>query len=297
MQKPKFVSMKKSTSQNINIFRDFSDIFSRSVVHAVLQGDFEDVNIKLKRYKSRLPQSASQTYAKLYKYAYLLLEKHYQNEYVFKNAFLTHWLIKEIGQTDSVVFNEFNAGQSIADLAMFNGTSRAFEIKTDLDSPSRLQKQIEDYKKAFNEVYLIIHESNYHIYRKYKNEVGLIIFNPNMQNRFEFVKKPIQNYKLDHSVLMQMLHTQEYKTIVKDYYHDLPQMNSFNQYKVCLNLIKQIPIEEFNTLFLEQIKTRKVEKTFSSHRYKELNQICLALKLNKYQKHNLISNLKQPVKF
>lgn len=289
--------MNKNTPDYINIFRDFSDIFNRSAVHAVLQGDFEDINIKLKRYKNQLPHSASQSYTKLYKYAYQLLEKHYQNEYVFKNAFLTHWLIKEIGQTDSVVFNEFNASQSIADLAMFNGTSRAFEIKTDLDSPSRLQKQIEDYKKAFNEVYLIIHESNYNTYRKYKNEVGLIIFDPNKQNRFEFVKKPIQNYNLDHSVLMQMLHTQEYKTIVKNYFDDLPQMNSFNQYEVCLNLIKQIPIEEFNALFLEQIKTRKVEKTLSSHRYKELNQICLALKLNKSQKHSLINNLKQPVKF
>lgn len=289
--------MKKSTSQNINIFRDFSEIFTRSVVYSVLDGNFADLNSKLKRYKNELPKSASLTYLKLYRYAYQLLETHYQNEYVFKNAFLTNWLIKEIGHTDSVVFNEFNASQSIADLAMFNGTSRAFEIKTELDSPTRLQTQIDDYKKAFNEVYLIIHESNYHLYSKYKNDVGLIIFDPKRQNKFDFVKEPALNHNLDHKVLMQILNTPEYKDIVEIYFEELPQMNSFNQYDICFNLIKQIPIEELNVLFLEQIKKRKLEKTLSSYNYKELNQICLALKLNKNQKKCLISNLKQPVKF
>jgi len=289
--------MKKSISQNINILRDFSEIFTRSVVYSVLDGNFSDVNNKLKRYKNELPKSASLTYLKLYKYAYQLLETHYQNEYVFKNAFLTSWLIKEIGHTDSVVFNEFNASESIADLAMFNGMSRAFEIKTELDSPTRLQTQIEDYKKAFNEVYLIIHESNYHLYSKYKNDVGLIIFDPKRQNKFDFVKEPALNHNLDHKVLMQILNTQEYKDIVEIYFEELPQMNSFNQYDICFNLIKQIPIEELNVLFLEQIKKRKLEKTLSSHNYKELNQICLALKLNQNQKKCLINHLKQPVKF
>lgn len=39
---------------------------------------------------------------------------------------------------------------------MFNGKSKVFEIKTILDKEYRLSNQLQEYKKLFNEVYIIV---------------------------------------------------------------------------------------------------------------------------------------------
>jgi hypothetical protein len=281
--------------RDLNLLRDYSSIFTRSEAISMLKGDFSSINIKIKRHSKNIPNSAFSSYSKFLKHAYGVLENSYQNEYIFKNSFLTHWLINELGKSESIVFNEFRAGKSVADLAMFNGVSKAFEIKTQFDSDQRLQGQIDDYKQVFNETYLIIPKSKVELYRKYDKAVGIILFDDDKIGKFEILRKSILIENLNPSLLMEILNTNEYKEIIKSYYGELPKMNSFNQYKISFDLIKSIPIFELNQLYLEQIKKRKLEKILSKHSYKELNQICLSLKLKEKQKRNLIENLKQPI--
>jgi len=281
--------------KDLNLLRDYSSIFTRSEAISMLKGDFSSINVKIDRHSDKIPNSAYDSYLKFIKHAYRVLENSYQNEYIFKNSFLTHWLINELGQSNSIVFNEFRAGTSVADLAMFNGISKAFEIKTEFDSDKRLQGQIENYKQVFNETYLIIPKSKVDLYRKYDEAIGIILFDDNKTNKFEVFRKSVTIESLNTSMLMEILNTKEYKEIVESYYGKLPKMNSFNQYKICLELINSIPTVALNQLYLEQIKNRKLEKILSKHNYKELNQICLALKLKKKEKRNLIENLKQPI--
>lgn len=281
--------------KDINLLRDYSAIFTRSEALSILKGDFNSINLKIERHHKEIPYSALSSYSSFLKYSYKILEKHYQNEYVLKNSFLTNWLIEELGKSDSIIFNEFRIGGSVTDLAMFNGVSKAFEIKTEYDSDQRLKGQIENYKEVFNETYLIIPKSKLNTYKKYKKDVGIILFDNASKDKFEFYKKSELRENLNPTILMQILNTHEYKRIVEIYFGELPKMNSFNQYKVCFELIRSIPIDEFNQLYLEQIKNRKLDKVFSLHAHKELNQICLALKLKQKEKRILIQNLKQPI--
>ncbi|WP_240793813.1 sce7726 family protein [Antarcticibacterium arcticum] len=251
--------------------------------------------MKIDRNYKKIPKSALNSYSSFLKHAYQVLENHYQNEYVFKNAFLTDWLIKELGKSDSIIFNEFRIGGAVSDLAMFNGISKAFEIKTEFDSDQRLKGQIEYYSQVFNETYLIIPKEKLNMYKEYRKDVGIILFDNKNKEKFEFYNKAKFREKLNPTILMQILHTNEYKEIVEKYYGELPKMNSFNQYKLCYNLIKAIPINELNQMYLEQIKKREFDKILSLHTYRELNQICLALKLKKKEKRCLIKNLKQPI--
>ncbi|MDM6752243.1 sce7726 family protein, partial [Escherichia coli] len=46
---------------------------------------------------------------------------------------------------------------SIVDVAVFNGTSTAYEIKTEYDSPKRLITQAPDYLDVFDKVYIVTH--------------------------------------------------------------------------------------------------------------------------------------------
>ena len=182
-----------------------TDINNRAI-HVALLGNYD---VKIDRHSEKIPNSAYGSYLKFIKHAYSVLENSYQNEYIFKNSFLTHWLINELGKSNSIVFNEFRAGTSVADLAMFNGISKAFEIKTEFDSDQRLQGQIENYKQVFNETYLIIPKSKVNLYKKHDEEIGIILFDDNKVGKFEIFRKSVAIENLNPSLLMEILNTKE----------------------------------------------------------------------------------------
>lgn len=238
----------------INQLRDYSSLFSRGQVLSWLKMDFSSINYKIERYDDKWLNSQNQTYLDYLKYVYSILADNYQNEYVFKNEFLNNWLIKELGETNSQIFSEFRVGNSIADLVMFNGCSKIFEIKTELDTDSRLTLQLENYEKAFNQIFLIIPKSKVHIYEKQDASIGLITYDPSSENLFSIYRNATLNLDIEASAIMSILHTNEYKSIVRGHYGYLPQMTSFNQFKVCSELIFEIPKEKLHKLFIDEMK-------------------------------------------
>lgn len=280
---------------HINQLRDYSSLFSRSEVLAWLKMDFTSINHKIDRYDEKWLKSKKATYLDYLKHVYSVLLNNYQNEYIFKNEFLNKWLISELGEVYSQIFSEFRVGDSIADLAMFNGCSKIFEIKTELDSDARLSLQLENYRKAFNEIYIIIPNSKLSNYAKYDKTIGLITYDPNSENSFSLARNAISNYEIEPSTIMSILHSKEYKSIVNNYYGYLPEMTSFSQYNICRELIFKIPKEDLNSLFIAEIKKRGINNTLSPRYYKEFNQLFLALKMNRDTKYKMIDILKTPI--
>lgn len=280
-------------SFQINQYRDFSILFSRSEVLRWLSGDFSSIDLKLQRY-NLIDKYRGNSYLKLLKNTYKVLETNYPNEYILKNEFLNKWVKKELGSKDSLVFNEFRIGKVIADLAMFNGISKAFEIKTILDKEQRLSNQLLEYKKIFNEVYIIIPKTQIDKYIDFDSTVGIIVYNSSSKD-FDLIRKPVENKHIDVNVLMEILHTKEYLKIVQKYYGNIPNMSVFDQFDVCKELISKIPTKELNSLFLKLMKERKVNNLFFNKINNEFNQICLSLNLSKDQKDNLVYQLKSNI--
>lgn len=274
---------------SINQLRDFSSLFSRSEVNRWFKDDFESIDLKLKRYKLS-EKNKGNSYLNVLRQTYKLLEKHYPNEYILKNEFLTQWLKEELGNNHSIIFNELRIGKAIADLAMFNGKSKVFEIKTILDKEYRLSNQLREYKKLFNEVYIIVPSQILSKYIDYEKGIGIITYDSDSK-KFQLVQKSIVNKNIDTNVLMEVLHTKEYVSIVNDYYKVTPEMNSFNQFNLCKELIAQIPDEELNKLFISTMKKRNVNNLFFNKINREFNQICLSLNLEKVERDHLIKKL------
>src|SRR5690606_34922355 len=107
-------------------------------------------------------------------------------------------------------------------------------------------------------------ESQLDKYKKYSEAVGLISFNPRCENAFSFHRDAKFNDGIDPKTLMTVLHTKEYKSIVKSYYGHLPEITSFNQFKICSDLINKIPKLELNALFIDEIKKRGAKGPMSS---------------------------------
>ena len=286
----KIIKLKKT--YQINQLRDYSTLFSRSEVNRLIKSDFNSINLKIKRYDSNL---IDKNFNYL-KYIYKIMRQFYANEYIYKNEFLNKWLIKELGTSQSIIYNELRLGKAIADLVMFNGCSRVFEIKTLLDKEYRLSSQLNEYKKVFNEIYLIVPDSKLDLYNLYDESIGLITYNQELKE-FVLHRNAIKNLNIDSNSLMQMLHTKEYRAIIAEHYGEIPSCNDFQQYQICKNLMEQIPSLELNSLFIQTMKKRKINNDFSSKKFEEFNQICLSLNLDSKQKTKLFSNLSSPISY
>lgn len=284
--------MGRKVEFSINQLRDYSSLFSRSEAKLWVNGDFNSIDKKINRYDCNWTNYKNATYADYLKYLYKILEDNYPNEYIFKNSFLNEWLINELGNNNSKVFNEFRVGNSVADLVMFNGHSKVFEIKSELDTDNRLELQLENYRQAFNQIFVIVPESKIYNYEKYDQSIGLISYNKIRLHKFQLYRNAEVNYNIDAKTIMNILHTKEYKSIVQNYFGTLPKMTSFDQYVICEELVCKIPTRDLNSLFIEKMKERFFNPNISKRNYKEFNQINLSLKLNKNQKEKMILNLK-----
>lgn len=273
----------------VNQLRDYSTLFMRSEITRILNKDYSSISKKAQRYDENLVGKGV-NYLRYYRYIYKVLGKNYPNEYIYKNEFINQWLRNELGSTNSVIFSEFRIGKAVADLAMFNGTSKVFEIKTALDKESRLSGQIEEYKKIFNEIYVIIPSTCLEKYITFEKNIGIISFD-SANGSFRMERKANINPVPDKRAIMEVLYTAEYKNIVESYYGFLPKMTDFTQFEICYRYISRIPADMLNDLFVSTIKKRDINNLFFNKKNSELNQVCLSLNLNKQQRDRLLCNL------
>lgn len=245
--------------------------------------------MKIYRHDPTMLQKKS-TYLDYLKHVYSILARFYPNEYVYKNEFISKWLLEEIGVTGSVLFNEFKLGKAVADLAMFNGVSKVFEIKTLLDKEARLSNQLEQYGRIFNEIYIVVPEMKSHLYLKRDPTTGIIVYD-SATSSFSLVREAQHREDIDVDVLMEVLHTHEYVAIVEKYFGHKPEFHDFNKFQVCKELIKQIPCGILSKQFVTLMKQRKIHNAFSK-REKQFNQISLSMNYTAIQKRQLLSNLR-----
>ena len=179
---------------------------------------------------------------------------------------------------------------------MFNGTSKAFEIKTELDSNKRLTNQLADYRRIFKESYIVTHEALVEKYIKEDDTTGIIALGSN--NKFlkmTEIRPAIINPEINSETLIRSIRTDEYKAIVKEYYGFLPEMNSFNMFEICSDLIKEIPVETLNLLFIKQLKKRKSNTIKINSFFKELRQLGLAMNIDEKKHQALLIKLNKTI--
>lgn len=78
-----------------------------------------------------------------------------RDEYVYKAALTNRILLGTHSLRSSCMLNEFRVGKSKADVVILNGSTTVYEIKSERDSLSRLQRQLVDYQKVFARVFVI----------------------------------------------------------------------------------------------------------------------------------------------
>ena len=189
-------------------------------------------------------------------HSYQILEQHYRHEYLYKNKLLNDYVQNKYALDDTILLNEFRVGQSIADAVLVNGTNKVFEIKTELDSPERLQSQLEDYYKAFTEVYVFTHTT---LADKYLNllpvHVGLLLYTAN-GSVYELRAATARTESLDSTFMMGSLRKPEYTKLVKQLVGFIPEATPAFYYRSCLEVLRQFPVEQVQKEYCNILKQR-----------------------------------------
>lgn len=210
------------------------------------------------RYIKNEDGSNLQKISEIYKY----LCNNHRNEYCYKNTLLNQLLVQNPNHSlkTTSALTEITVNKSKPDFILINGKSIVYEIKTGLDNFERLENQLIDYYKAFDNVIVITDKNNLdNLIKNLKTfpNTGIAILNEEMN--IENIKKPeSQKENLDSRIMFKILRKQEFENIVKQYYGYLPTVSQFKYYDECFTLINKIDINIFFEMFKAELKKRTV---------------------------------------
>lgn len=200
------------------------------------------------------------TLGEAFDHLYEFLSEEYRNEYVYKNEIIN--LIREEKHDVSIshIFSEFRTGKSRADLAVFNGTSTCYEIKTEIDTVRRLESQVSDYLKCFEYVYLVAPESKIEsAIELIQPQVGILVLQNNGQLYTE--RRAESNIEsIDNLVLFRCLQKKEYMKIATKIDESVSNLDGLESYYKAKDIFCSMDIVEAHSHFMDAIQSRRAGK-------------------------------------
>lgn len=285
-------------SSDMDRMRLYSSLFSRRTINNILSyGDFSDINRVWQICDRHNPNYEGATYAEYFVGLYNALIQNYRCEYIFKNEVVNKILLRHFTNQDTVAFSEFRVNQSIADLAMFNGTSRVYEIKTDHDSDKRLAHQLADYHNLFERCYIVVsRESKPHYESIIPSSVGIITLERASHSLIHHVEREsMQKDTVDVHTMMRSVRTSEYMNITKKVRGFIPDVSIFDMFNVCEELLFTADNKKVNKAFIAEIKKRKTNTIDIRSFEMSLRQLCLATNITKEQYQLLRQRMQQKI--
>lgn len=188
---------------------------------------------------------------------YTVLDKHYRNEYFYKNTMLNKLLLGRHSLNTTTALSEVWISRSKADFVMINGKAVVYEIKTDLDNLERLENQINDYYKVFGNVEVVVSESHIDkVLNKYDNtDIGISLLT--RRNTISKVKDSQSNFDhLDVLSIYKLLRKQERINVLLKLGYKFEEVDSFSEYDYYLELFNKASISEIYNEALKSLKQR-----------------------------------------
>jgi hypothetical protein len=204
------------------------------------------------------------TLGQLYETLYGFLKSQYRCEYVYKNALANKILLGRHSLKTSTLLTEFRTNNSKADAVVMNGTSSVYEIKTELDTLERLDGQISSYKKVFDKVYVVTHESKLpKLQTMLAEDVGIILLTD--KYTLQIVRES-QSHKdsVDSAVIFDCLRQAEYCEIISDEFGHVPDVPNSKLYSECKRLFSTLPSTVAHDGMVRTIKKRKPANSLNS---------------------------------
>ncbi len=134
-----------------------SQLFSSGVIRELARTGRSPKLSRLARQSSLIELiPSSDSLCALFEVAFSVLKQAgSRDEYVYKSALAHKILLGRHSLRTACMLNEFRAGRCKADIVILNGTSTVYEVKSERDSLSRLERQIDAYRSVFARVCVV----------------------------------------------------------------------------------------------------------------------------------------------
>lgn len=209
----------------------------------------------VRRLNKYIPVSENESIETVFNHLYNFLSANYRNDVIYKIEFLDaiEQFIDDVN--DSFIVNEFKFGRNRVDLAVFNGKSIAFEIKSDIDRADNLKEQFEQYPQIFDYCYLITNKEKID---KFVNLIpentGIILLDGKFN--FSLHRKAKLNEELSYAQLFRILRKDEYLDMMEIFFQNIPSVPNTRIFKECSTRLSEVEFEKFKHEFLNKIKSR-----------------------------------------
>jgi hypothetical protein len=122
-------------------YRLLARMFTRPVFSAIAATGEWERGLGFLFRQRMLRHGPTQSVSDLFESAWKELRTFYRNEYVYKTELANRVVFGRHSPRTTALHVELPVARSIVDIAIFNGTSTAYEVKTEFDSARRLQTQ------------------------------------------------------------------------------------------------------------------------------------------------------------
>lgn len=226
-----------------------------------------------------LSKNKNYSLSDLFDIFYKILLKSYRNEYVFKNSLAVELIKKRHRFSNVSYINELRANNSICDIAIFNGTSTAYEIKTKLDSFDRLPAQLMDYQTIFDKVYVVCDASRIsNLERSIASNIG--IYELTSKNKVTIVKEALSNMEyLSNKSIFYCLRPSEIEKIFKEKLNYILPKKAKEKRIESLIVFEALDTSLVHQYFVEIMRDRCLE-VYEKEVFKKLPYSILAMLLN-----------------
>jgi hypothetical protein len=234
-----------------------SKVFSPLVMdHLVLQGRSAYLNELLSNVGVPDQVDTSETVSSFLSTLYRQLVAHYRCEYVYKNEIASKILLGRHSLNTAQLLTEVRVGKSKADVVVINGTSTAYEIKSEYDSLARLPQQLESYSGVFERVNVVTSASRVgHVLAMAPRHVGVIVLSERCT--LSTVRASGSNMVgIQGACLFDLLRKPEYSFVIKTHFGALPTAPTGRFHAACEDMFLQIPIAEAHRLTMNALSKR-----------------------------------------
>lgn len=194
--------------------------------------------------------------------AYDVLCCTYRSEYFYKNLITSNVFVGRHRATNAILLNEFRIGESIADCVLINGRATVYEIKTEFDSPDKLESQLKSYYRGFPYVNIVAHVSQLNRYKDALQDspAGLIVVGS--RGRMSSVKLAEAEFGyLSIRSMFNSLRLNEVTKLLTRRFGRVPDVPNGLRYASFLELACKIPSEEFQREMQLALKGRGLKNS------------------------------------
>ena len=212
--------------QDVSQASALSRLFSASVVRDLLNGARSPAFVRLlhqARMVSRV--SPDSTVGNAFDEAFKCLRRvDLRDEYVYRSAITQKILLGKHSLSTATMLREARAGSSKADVVVLNGTSTAYEIKSERDSLVRMRNQLHNYRRVFASVNVLASAGHLReVLDSAPADVGVITLSPRFT--LQTIREP-QNApdRISPLMILETLRLEEAQAILENLSLEMPDV-------------------------------------------------------------------------